>query len=210
MTIGERIRKARRTLDLTQAEFASRIRSTQNTVTRYETGDRTPSASVITLICLEFDVNETWLRTGEGEMFVKYSNTALEEIAVDFYLDAFDQALVDEYIHLTPDQRKTFRTFFYRVLVKSVGDAGPNELLQAEMRNYPTTRIRDDILVPPPADTSARDGVQPDIIARMAELERQNRALAAKVAAMEEEDTRMEAAGGSSTWEPSGGGTRLA
>ena len=115
----------------------------------------------------------------------------MEEIAVDFYLDAFDQALVDEYIHLTPDQRKTFRTFFYRVLVKSVGDAGPDELLQAEMRNYPTTRIRDDILVPPPADTSGRDGVQPDIIARMAELERQNRALAAKVAAMEEEEALL-------------------
>ena len=82
MTIGERIRKARRTLDLTQAEFASRIKSTQNTVTRYETGDRTPSASVITLICREFDVNEKWLRTGEGEMFIPAPTSELDALPV--------------------------------------------------------------------------------------------------------------------------------
>ena len=69
--MNERIRKLRRALDLTQQEFADRIGSKRNTIAKYETEANTPSAAVISLICREFNVNETWLRTGEGEMFNK-------------------------------------------------------------------------------------------------------------------------------------------
>ena len=62
----------------------------------------------------------------------------------------------------------------------------------------------------PALDADGQKRTEPDLAAKVAALERQNRELAAKVAAMEEEDARMEAAYGSSTWEPSGGGTRLA
>lgn len=67
--MNERIRKLRRNLDLTQQEFADRIGSKRNTIAKYETDASTPSAAVVTLICREFNVNEDWLRTGEGEMF---------------------------------------------------------------------------------------------------------------------------------------------
>lgn len=79
MTIGERIKKIRKELDLTQAEFAESIGSVQNSVTGYETGRRNPSQPVIALICNKFNVNKQWLLTGEGEMFVKLSRT--DEIA---------------------------------------------------------------------------------------------------------------------------------
>ena len=68
-----RIKKLRKALDLTQQEFASRIGSTQNAVTGYETGRRNPSSSVINNICKDFRVNEDWLRTGAGEMFREIS-----------------------------------------------------------------------------------------------------------------------------------------
>lgn len=71
--MNERIKKLRKTLDLTQQEFANRIGSVQNTITGYETGRRVPSGQVIALICKTFNVSETWLRAGEGEMFVQRS-----------------------------------------------------------------------------------------------------------------------------------------
>lgn len=74
-----RIKKLRKALDLTQAEFASRIGTTQNSVANYETGHRNPSSSVINNICKEFHVNETWLRTGSGDMFREMSRD--DEIA---------------------------------------------------------------------------------------------------------------------------------
>lgn len=82
--MNERLKELRKSLRLTQQEFAERIGSAQNTITGYETGRRIPSNQVITLVCREFDVNETWLRTGEGEMFIK--KTRDDEIA-DFVAD---------------------------------------------------------------------------------------------------------------------------
>ena len=73
MTIGERIKKMRKAKGLTQQVFANKIGSTQNAIARYETDRVTPSSAVVSLICRTFQVNETWLRTGEGEMF---DNTA--------------------------------------------------------------------------------------------------------------------------------------
>lgn len=38
-----------------------------------ESGENSPSEQTVKLICQEFNVNEDWLRTGNGEMFVELS-----------------------------------------------------------------------------------------------------------------------------------------
>ena len=65
----ERLKQLRKTLDLTQQEFADRIGTKRNTIAKYETNTNMPSDAVISLICREFNVNKNWLRTGTGEMF---------------------------------------------------------------------------------------------------------------------------------------------
>lgn len=65
----ERIKALRKTLGLTQQELADRIGIKRNTISQYEIGRNEPIDAVISLICREFNVNETWLRTGDGEMF---------------------------------------------------------------------------------------------------------------------------------------------
>lgn len=74
-----RIKKVRKALDLTQQEFGKRIDMKQNSIALIESGKRNISDYAIRMICREFNVNETWLRTGEGEMFVQLSMD--EEIA---------------------------------------------------------------------------------------------------------------------------------
>lgn len=69
--MNERIKKLRKTLDLTQQEFADRLGIKRNTVATYESGRNEPIDAVISLICREFNVNEEWLRNGTGEMFVE-------------------------------------------------------------------------------------------------------------------------------------------
>lgn len=81
--MDERIKKLRKTLGLTQQKFADAIGVRQNTVAQYEMGRNPPNDTVITLICREFNVNEAWLRTGDGEMFApKTRNEELFEFAV--------------------------------------------------------------------------------------------------------------------------------
>lgn len=84
----ERIRKLRRSLDMTQQEFADRIGIKRNTIANYETGRNDPVDSVVSLICREFNVNENWLRTGEGDMFIERSRD--EQIASFFEDLQFD------------------------------------------------------------------------------------------------------------------------
>ena len=73
--VNERIRELRKILDLNQTEFGTRIGIKQGSIAAYESGARTPMDTVILSICREFFVNETWLRTGEGEMFAPMSRS---------------------------------------------------------------------------------------------------------------------------------------
>lgn len=98
-----RIKKLRKALDLTQQEFAGRLGIKRNTVANYETGRNDPIDAVISLICREFSVNEHWLRTGEGDMFVQLSRD--EEIAT-FIGDALS------------DESDTFKKRFVSMLSK--------------------------------------------------------------------------------------------
>lgn len=66
----DRIKKIRKEFDLTQQKFADRIGVKQNTVAQYEMGRNIPIDTVISLICREFNVNEDWLRNGNGDMFL--------------------------------------------------------------------------------------------------------------------------------------------
>lgn len=67
----DRIRQLRKELGLNQTEFGSRIGIKQGSVAGYESGARIPLDAVIASICREFHVNEEWLRSGTGEMFVE-------------------------------------------------------------------------------------------------------------------------------------------
>ena len=66
--MNERIKKVRKSLELTQQEFAERIGMKRNSIALIENGRNTSDQTVFA-ICREFNVNEEWLRTGAGEMF---------------------------------------------------------------------------------------------------------------------------------------------
>lgn len=78
--MNQRIKQLRSSLGLTQQAFADKLGIKRGAVANYELGRNEPIDAVIALICKTFDVNEQWLRTGEGEMLVKL--TPSEELAV--------------------------------------------------------------------------------------------------------------------------------
>ncbi len=86
--MNKRIKMIREAKELTQDEFGKKIGSARNTIANYENGNRSPSNAVITSICREFDINETWLRTGEGEMFLPMDReTELARLTVDLFME---------------------------------------------------------------------------------------------------------------------------
>ena len=68
--MDERLKQLRKELGLTQQEFSDKIGIKRNTFAQYENGRNEPIDAVVRLICSTYNVNEEWLRTGAGEMFV--------------------------------------------------------------------------------------------------------------------------------------------
>lgn len=78
MHIGSRIKELRKSLALTQAEFGERIGLKASAIGLYESNSRNITDRNISFICSFFQVNERWLRVGEGKMFLKMNrNEAL-------------------------------------------------------------------------------------------------------------------------------------
>jgi transcriptional regulator with XRE-family HTH domain len=80
MTANERIRQARKTLKLSQAEFAKAIFISNGYIAELECSHKKANDRIIRLISLTFGVSEQWLKTGKGEMFYKTPDEKLQRM----------------------------------------------------------------------------------------------------------------------------------
>ena len=103
-----RLKAVRKAVGLTQQEFADRLGIKRGAVANYEIGRNDPIDAVISLICREFGVNETWLRTGEGEMFAKAPTDIVSEVAEKLGLNEFEQLILNAYVKLPKQLRDAF------------------------------------------------------------------------------------------------------
>ena len=69
MHIGQRIKKLREALNLTQVAFAEKLGRSKRSIQEWESGRSEPSERILRLIEQTFNVNPSWLREGKGEMF---------------------------------------------------------------------------------------------------------------------------------------------
>lgn len=69
----DRLHLIRSTLQMSQTEFGKCLGVTGAAISRLEKGERTITEQSIKAVCREFNVSETWLRTGEGKMFIEIS-----------------------------------------------------------------------------------------------------------------------------------------
>lgn len=79
MDIVDRLIEIRKKLGYSQAKFASQLGLSRNFINQVENRNKNVSERTVSDICREFDINETWLKTGEGNMFIEL--TKEEEIA---------------------------------------------------------------------------------------------------------------------------------
>ena len=118
----DRIKKIRKELDLTQQEFADRIGIARGNIAAYEVGNNAPSDSVISLICREFSVNENWLRTGEGDMFMELSRDEQIEEFIGNLLqgeeDSFKRRLISGLAALDENGWKVLEDFLDSIQIK--------------------------------------------------------------------------------------------
>lgn len=78
--LNERVKELRKFLGLSGEKFGEKLGVTRVAISNIENGNRSVTSQMFKSICREFGVNEEWLRTGEGEMFVPV--TADDEFAM--------------------------------------------------------------------------------------------------------------------------------
>lgn len=100
--IHERINLVIKATGLKKIEFARRLKITSASVSTMCSGKSKPSNQTIALICREFNVNETWLRTGVGEMFDPAPSDILDEMAAAHGLSPEFAVLVRQLLQLPP------------------------------------------------------------------------------------------------------------
>ena len=106
--MNERLKKLRKALDLTQQKFADTLGVKRNTVGQWECGINAITDQVITSICREFNVNEEWLRSGSGDMFLPTDRNAdiakLTEQLLNEESDSFKNRFVSMLGNLTVEE----------------------------------------------------------------------------------------------------------
>ena len=79
--IADRIKNVRKEKKLSQTAFGERLGVARDVISNVELGRVEPKELFIKLLISEFNVNEDWLRTGEGEMY-KDEKETLEYMAL--------------------------------------------------------------------------------------------------------------------------------
>lgn len=113
--MNERIKELRTILELSAEKFGSRVGVTRSAISRIENGVVNVTEQMILSVCREFNVREEWLRNGNGEMFLDFTEDEFTKAAATLSNDAFVRSLIIEYWKLDEDSKKLFRNFIQRL-----------------------------------------------------------------------------------------------
>nr|DAF35891.1 MAG TPA: helix-turn-helix domain protein [Caudoviricetes sp.] len=96
--INERVCELITAKQIKKTQFAKELGISQPYVSELCKGTKSPSDRTIRDICRLYDVNETWLRTGEGQMFVAKSR---EQEIGEFFADVVkDQGFKKNFVNM--------------------------------------------------------------------------------------------------------------
>lgn len=119
---GERIENLIKQLGITKTKFAEKLSVSQPYISKIIISGYVPSDRLIEDICEKFNASEKWLRTGEGEMFIR--KTRSETIA-DFMVDmlneeepSYKRRLIEALAELSTDEWKLLENITLKLAEK--------------------------------------------------------------------------------------------
>lgn len=116
MTINERIKEIRKTLNMSQSDFAYKLGMSQRNISYLENVGSTVTEQNIKLICNVYNIDETWLRNGNpNTMDDKVGETENDFLKCAIELSASGnepfKKLIIKYAKLNPVSKKIIDDF---------------------------------------------------------------------------------------------------
>lgn len=123
MTINNRVKQLRKSLDLTLDKFGKRVGVTRTAISNIENGNRGVTDQMFKSICREFNVREEWLRDGIEPIHDLSEENGIEyiELLMNGVDNSFRDIILDiikSYSELNDDNKKTVVQFIKSVMKK--------------------------------------------------------------------------------------------
>ena len=112
--VSSRIKECVDKSGLKMTGFAKRLNVSIQFISQLCAGSRNPSDRTIADICREFNVNEVWLRTGEGEMLSTASTDDVDMILDKYGLPRELRGLFIGYLNMSDGAKKEVRDLILR------------------------------------------------------------------------------------------------
>lgn len=96
MNIHQRFKLIRKELKMTQTELGKKIGKKLRTIQDYEYEKATITDGVLLTLQEKFNVNIDWLRTGEGEMFLKKEENNIDYGKYQWLINTLDKLSDDD------------------------------------------------------------------------------------------------------------------
>ncbi len=116
-TINKRIKYIRKDLKMSQKDFGEKIGLKANSLSDIETEKNTVTEQTLKAVCREFNINEEWLRTGQGEIYklVKIDDYSAIATIIGEKDPKAKQAIID-YWKLSDSDKELFWKFMKRFM----------------------------------------------------------------------------------------------
>ena len=118
MEINERIAAAIKARGVKKIEVAKRLNLSTSFLSQITKGNSCPSARTIKDLCREFGINEEWILTGHGDMFVARSvEQELGSLMADLLIDrgGFKTQFIRALAAIPPDEWPKIERFIDRL-----------------------------------------------------------------------------------------------
>lgn len=122
MTENERVKQVRKSLGLTLEEFAEPLGVGKTAISKIENGLSNVTQQMELSICREYNINETWLRTGEGEMKAEPPEDEIDAVIKKYDLPEEVRVMLEQFVKLRSDHQEIIADYIESVAASLRGD----------------------------------------------------------------------------------------
>lgn len=136
MNISDRIKMIRKGTGLNQTKFGEKLGVSRSVIKNIELNlnkNGIPD-NIIKLISCTFSINETWIKTGIGEMYIETENSLINQLKDKYNLSNLEYKILTAYLELDEKQRKAVEDFIQKIIgpeppaIELVAARGDSEL----------------------------------------------------------------------------------
>ena len=130
MEYGNRIKKFRKKVRLSQQQIANQLNYTQPTISRYEKNLRMPDADFLEKMSTVYQLNINWVLTGKGKMF-NYQYTEIStQPKLEDEVNSIKNQLDTKIIDLKKAQDKNNELLHENILLQNENQILKNQVIQ--------------------------------------------------------------------------------